>query len=447
MATPHLMTQTLASSAPNAVFPRQPETLEETGLPESTVEQLILKILYYRGELYGKALAAAIGLKYSVIQPFLEALILHRHIESKRSLGIGHAGSVFALTQGGRGRARECMDENQYGGAAPVPHKQYIEMVRRQKPHEGWLTEPAIRKALKGMVVTNKTIFQLGPAINTGNSLLVYGKPGDGKTFLIESLNNIDAAPVFVPHAIECQGNIIRVFDPVYHERLDQPGPDPVVSDLYVSTEAPYDQRWVKCRRPFVVSGGELSLEMLDLRYNRNSKIYEAPFQMKANNGMYLVDDFGRQVARPAEILNRWIVPLERRIDYLTFLTGGTMTTPFETFLVLSSNLNPGDLGDEAFLRRIQYKMLLEGPTEEEFLTIFERTCAARALSCAREVMERFVAKHYRATTRTFRRCHPRDVLTHALGLIHFKKLPMTLNDEILDHAFDSCFVQTAQPK
>lgn len=419
--------------------------MNETGLPESVVEQLIFKILYYRGELYGQALASAIGLKFSIIQPIMESLILQRYIESKRSLGIGHAGSVFGLTQGGRGRARECLEENQYGGAAPVPHSQYIEMVRRQKPREGWLTEAAIREALAGLVVSERTIWQLGPALNTGNSLLVYGKPGDGKTFLVESLNNIDAAPVYVPHAVECQGHIIRVFDPVYHVRLDEPERDPMLAPLYMTTEASHDQRWVKCKRPFVVSGGELSLEMLDLRYNRTSKIYEAPFQMKANNGLYLVDDFGRQMAQPAEILNRWIVPLERRIDYLTFLTGGKMTAPFELFLVLSSNLNPSDLGDEAFLRRIQYKMLLHGPSEEEFFTIFERTCAGRGLACSRALIERFVTKHYRSNPRPFRRCHPRDVLTHAMGLMHFKKLPMVLNDEVLDHAFESCFVQADQ--
>jgi hypothetical protein len=190
------------------------------------------------------------------------------------------------------------------------------------------------------------------------------------------------------------------------------------------------------------MSGGELTLEMLDLRYNQNSKVYEAPFQLKANNGIYLVDDFGRQRATPAEVLNRWIVPMERRVDYLSFLTGGKMTAPFETFLVFSTNLNPADLGDEAFLRRIQYKMLLRGPAQNEFIRIFEDGCAAAKLRCDRELMEGFIARHYRETGKVFRRCHPRDVLSHARNLIQFEGLPHELTAGLLDRAFESCFVQ-----
>jgi hypothetical protein len=170
--------------------------------------------------------------------------------------------------------------------------------------------------------------------------------------------------------------------------------------------------------------------------------VYEAPFQLKANNGIYLIDDFGRQRATPAEVLNRWIVPMERRIDYLSFLTGGKMTAPFETFLVFSTNLNPADLGDEAFLRRIQYKMLLKGPAENEFIRIFESFCTARKIPFTRELIVRFIDRHYRRTSKVFRRCHPRDVLSHALNLMHFEKLPFALTDEILDRAFDSCFLQ-----
>jgi hypothetical protein len=183
-------------------------------------------------------------------------------------------------------------------------------------------------------------------------------------------------------------------------------------------------------------------MEMLDLRFNDTSKVYEAPFQLKANNGIYLIDDFGRQRASPAEVLNRWIVPMERRQDYLSFLTGGKMSVPFEIFLVFSTNLNPDDLGDEAFLRRIQYKMLLRSPSEKEFIKIFEEYCAQRSLPLPAGMVERFLNKHYRASGKQFRRCQPRDVLSHALNLIHFEKLPFALTDEILDRAFHSCFLE-----
>jgi hypothetical protein len=419
------------------IAPPEPASLQETGLAESLVEHIILKILYFRGELYGQELSQAIGLRFSVIQELVETLKLQHLVVVKRSIGMGNVGSVLALTEAGRVRTREYLEANQYAGPAPVPMEQYAGIVMQQRPKEGWLTKEALRQAFRGMVITERVLAQIGPAVSSGNSLLIYGKPGDGKTFLIESLNNLDAVPVFVPYALECQGNIVQVFDPVYHERL----PEEEASVTAVSVERSYDRRWLKCRRPFIVSGGELSLDMLDLRFNRTSKIYEAPFQLKANNGVYLIDDFGRQRATPAEVLNRWIVPMERHVDYLSFLTGGKMTVPFETFLVFSTNLNPAKLGDEAFLRRIQYKLLMRGPARNEFERIFEEFCAARKIACPEGLVSRLIERHYTRTGKPFRRCHPRDVLTHALNLIHFEKLPLDLTDHLLDRAFDSCFL------
>jgi len=190
------------------------------------------------------------------------------------------------------------------------------------------------------------------------------------------------------------------------------------------------------------MSGGELTLDMLDLRYNQTSKIYEAPFQLKANNGMYLVDDFGRQIASPAQVLNRWIVPMERRVDYLSFVTGGKMTVPFEAFLVFSTNLNPQDLGDEAFLRRMEYKLLLRGPAHNEFVKIFENVCNAKSLPFERSTLDSFVEKRYKQARKEFRRCQPRDILTHATNLMQFERLPYRLTPEILERAYESCFVQ-----
>lgn len=433
---------TMAENSENLAVqpPPEPESIEQTGLAETTLEHLILKILYFRGELYGQDLSNAIGLKFSVIQDLVETLKLSHQIVVKRSMGMGSVGSLLALSEAGRARAREHLEANQYAGVAPVPADQYAEMVRRQRQQDGWLTKEALAQALGGLVITERTLAQIGPAVAAAKSLLVYGKPGDGKTFLIESLNNLEGSPVYLPHAIECQGNIIQLFDPIYHHPLEQEEETPSV--LTVSVERGHDRRWIKCKRPFIVSGGELSLDMLDLRFNTNSKIYEAPFQLKANNGIYLIDDFGRQRATPAEVLNRWIVPMERRVDYLSFLTGGKMTAPFETFLVFSTNLNPADLGDEAFLRRIQYKMLLRGPSETEFIQIFEQFCAQKQIPCPAGLPQRFIERYYRGTGKVFRRCHPRDVLSHALNLIHFEKLPLELSEALLTRAFESCFVQ-----
>ncbi len=419
------------------ITPPVPETLDETGLAGSMLEQLILKLLYSRGELTGRDLSKAVGLKFSLIEEFIEFLKRQHLIQAKTSMGMGNSTTLFALTEAGRTLARDGMETSQYTGPAPVPLYQYSDIVRRQRRKDGWLTQEALAHAYRKMVTTPRLLSQIGPAVSSGNSFLIYGQPGNGKTFLAEALGSLDDSYIYVPYAIESQGAVIQVFDPVYHQPIE----DAPEQSVFAVNEA-YDRRWVKCRRPFIVTGGELTLEMLDLKYNSTSKIYDAPYQLKANNGIYLIDDFGRQLCSPAEVLNRWIVPMERRVDYLRFLSGGKMTVPFEAFLVFSTNLKPEQLGDEAFLRRIQYKMLLRSPDEAEFTAIFLQFCESRNLPCDVGTVSRFIDKHYRRTSRPFRRCHPRDVLSHAIDLINFEKLPSELTEELLDRAFESCFLE-----
>jgi len=436
------------ATAPLLEFPAQvenfappvPETIEDTGLPASTIEQLVLKLLYSRGEVLGRDLSQALGLKFSLIEECIE-LLKHQHtIQVKKSLGMGTSTAVLALTETGRAHARECLESNQYVGPAPIPLFQYTCAVRWQKRANGWLTPVALAHAYRRMVVTERILSQVGPAVSSGNSFLIYGQPGNGKTFLAEALANVDDSCIYIPQALECQGQIIQVYDPVYH----QPVQDAEVSSVLAS-EPQYDQRWVKCRRPFIVTGGELTLEMLDLSYNSTSKVYDAPYQLKANNGIYLIDDFGRQQCTPADVLNRWIVPMERRVDYLKFHSGSKMTVPFEAFLIFSTNLRPEQLGDEAFLRRIQYKMLLRSPDQDEFAAIFRRFCESHELDSDEELISRFISKHYQHSGKPFRRCHPRDVLSHAIDLIHFEKLPFQLTEDVLDRAFESCFLEETE--
>jgi predicted ATPase with chaperone activity len=438
-----LLSRTLSNPGPEqespraSVVPPVPETLEDTGLAPALVQQLILKMLYSRGDILGRELSETLGLKFSLIEETIEFLKRQRFIEAKKSLGMGASTVLYALTDTGKNAARECMEGNQYAGPAPVPLAQYSEMVRRQKRADGWLTPEALQQAYSRMVVTPRLLAQIGPAVSSGNSFLIYGQPGNGKTFLAEALMNVDNSCVYVPHALDCQGTIVQVFDPLYHQPVED------TEALSVFSNGPqHDRRWIKCRRPFIVTGGELTLEMLDLSFNATSRIYDAPYQLKANNGIYLIDDFGRQQCTPAEVLNRWIVPMERRVDYLKFNSGGKITVPFEAFLIFSTNLNPEQLGDEAFLRRIQYKMLLRSPDEHEFSTIFRRFCESKSLIHPEELIGRFIDKHYRKARRPFRRCHPRDVLSHAIDLIHFEKLPFQLTDDLIDRAFESCFLE-----
>jgi SpoVK/Ycf46/Vps4 family AAA+-type ATPase len=352
---------------------------------------------------------------------------------------MGSISAWFSLSETGRKAAQECLTTNQYNGHAPVPLEIYEAAVRAQRLQRGWITPDSLANAYKHMVVSPDIVAQIGPAVNSAKSFLIYGQPGNGKTYLAEALFRIQSAPVYVPYAIECQGRIIQVYDPVYHQPIDAPEEESVISAF--SAEPTYDKRWVKCKRPFIVTGGELAIEMLDLSFNSTSKVYDAPLQMKANNGIYLIDDFGRQRVTPAEVLNRWIIPLERRVDYLNLQNGGKITVPFEVFLVFSTNMQPDQLGDEAFLRRIQYKMFMRNPTVDEYVDIFERVCRDQNLHCPRERINAFIRERYYRTRRPMRRCHPRDLISHAVDLITFEELEADLTTDVLARAWESTFV------
>jgi predicted ATPase with chaperone activity len=428
----------LATPQDAGVTPPVPESLEDTGIPAAVVEQLIIKFLYFRGEMLGRDLASAMGLEFSLIDELIETLKRSHTVGVRKSLGMGNSSGIFFLAEAGRATAREYLENNHYVGPLPVPLYQYVDVVRHQRLKNNWLNPGTLKQAFRHLVVEQDILAKIGPAVNSNKSFLIYGQPGNGKTALAEAIFNVDTAPIYLPHAIECQGNIIQVYDPIYHQKIDDTEP----SVLSLSNNSGFDQRWFRCKRPFIVTGGELTMEMLDLSFNRVSKVYDAPFQVKANNGIYLVDDFGRQKATPAEILNRWIVPMERHVDYLSFQSGGKMTVPFEAFLIFSTNLRPDNLGDEAFLRRIQYKMFLRSPNPGEYLQIFERYAASKALECPPGLAQAFIQKHYVEGGKRYRRCHPRDIISHAIDIINFENLPKALTQELLDHAFHSCFVE-----
>ena len=432
------MTPVMDAAETGPFVPPVPASIEDLGISASAIEQLILKHLYFGGELLGREMAAHLGLQFSLIDTPLENLKRQHHVGLKKSMGMGNASGVFALTETGRNASREALENNQYAGPVPVPLEQYSEVVRKQRLAENWLSQEALDHAFEHLVVAEDILEQLGPAVNASKSFLIYGQPGNGKTALAEAFLHIETAPIFMPYAIECQGNIVQLYDPIYHKKIESEAVKSAVNT------AEFDGRWFKCRRPFIITGGELTLDMLDLTYNKVSKVYDAPFHLKANNGIYLIDDFGRQRATPAEVLNRWIVPMERRVDYLTFQTGGKMTVPFEAFLVFSTNLRPDQLGDEAFLRRIQYKMFLRSPDAEEFIEIFKRYAESRGLDCPQGLAEHFVQKHYVDGSKRLRRCHPRDVISHAIDVINFKRMPTALTEKLLDRAFRSCFVENA---
>jgi predicted ATPase with chaperone activity len=418
--------------------PRAPNSIEEAGLSTTLIEQLVLKNLYFRGEVSGHDLALVLGLRFSVIEPVLEFLKRGRLVEVKRSSGIGTVSAVFAVSDIGRARAKEYLESNQFLGPAPVPLKNYIEAVRSQKVEAGWVTRDILEEAFGEAITTDEFFNALGPAVNSFKSLLIYGKPGNGKSYLAEQLQRTKAEPIYIPYVIEAEGQIIKVYDSLYHHKVEDEQ-----ESVLVASEPKYDARWARCRRPFITTGGELTLDMLDLMYIDSAKIYDAPYQLKANNGMYLIDDFGRQQITPAELLNRWIYPLDRGKDYLTFNTGTKIEVPFECFLIFSSNLNPNDLGDEAFLRRLEYKMFMKNPSEEEFASIFYDYCRKVNIECPMGLLTEVIDLQYRQKGRRFRRCHPRDVISIAVDLINFERLTYALSPELIHRAFDLKFIVT----
>jgi predicted ATPase with chaperone activity len=353
---------------------------------------------------------------------------------------IGRASYRYRITDAGRARALLFLEANQYVGVAPVPMAEYRRyMMQFAKATTDKATRTRIREAFSHLVISDGVLDQLGPAINARHSMFVYGPPGNGKTVISQAIRNVLDGEIAIPHAIDVEGSIIRIFDPVIHEEipLREPG-----SGLDGGVR--YDRRWARCRRPMVMVGGELRLQSLELSDSRNSGFYRAPIQTVANGGVLVVDDFGRQQCSPRELLNRWIVPLESRVDYLTLATGQKLEVPFMVLIVFATNLKPADLVDEAFLRRIQYKIFAQGPTPAEDLTIFRNCCEAEAIRFDSRVVDHLFAEWYERRNIPLRGCHPRDLIGHALAMAEYLGEPRALTNELLDAACAGYFVHEA---
>jgi SpoVK/Ycf46/Vps4 family AAA+-type ATPase len=298
-----------------------------------------------------------------------------------------------------------------------------------------------VREALSHLVISQKVLDQLGPAIAAGHSMFVYGPPGNGKTVIAQAIRNLQDGEIAVPHAFEVQGQVIKVFDPVNHEPIE----DDTVVETGITVGPRRDARWVRCRRPMVMVGGELTLDALDLSYSSTMGFYTAPVQALANGGVLVIDDFGRQHCSPRDLLNRWIVPLESRVDFLTLQTGQKFDLPFLSLVVFATNIRPAELVDEAFLRRIHYKVFAESPTTEQFIQIFENCCRERGLKFELPLVRHLIENVYPKRNIQLRGCHPRDLIDHALSLARYRGEPQRLTINLLEGACDAYFVDEDQ--
>lgn len=402
-------------------------SIEGVGIRRNLLEDLALKSLYLIGEMTLQELARHMGLNLPMVEELFQRLRKDHLIHVT-----GMAGNVHRVTttSGGKSRALELLAQNQYAGPAPVSLEDYVQRIRGQSVRSMGVSPAGVERAFEELVLDRQTLTQLGTALVSGRAIFLYGPTGTGKTTIAEMLTKLFYDDlIWVPYAVEVDAQIITVYDSVVHQRVDQP---PVPDQ---------DGRWVLCRRPRVMVGGELTIQMLDLQFNSSTKFYSGPVQMKANNGLLIVDDFGRQRVSPEELLNRWVVPLDRRIDFLTLAGGKKIEIPFDIFVVFATNLDPAKLVDEAFLRRIQTKIKVDYVTPEQFREIFRRVALKYKLpydaALADEVI-RMIGQEYQEPLRA---CYPRDVIQQVVWRAGYLQKDPSLDRESLAQACRSYFL------
>ena len=374
--------------------PEEPKTLKDTGISEGTISSLITKMMLLRKLETPAQLCKALKLPYSVIEQQLEELKNNNMAEILGSTGSGVGGQFrFSLTNAGRQMAKESFERNKYVGPAPVSLEAFCKRINLQQITNETVNRERIDESFSDLVVPEDLLSELGPAINSGRSMLLFGSPGNGKSSLAERMGSMFRKAIYIPHCVEIDGEIIKVFDPSLHQPMKgaEPQGESILIERSIEREN-LDLRWVPIRRPVVIVGGELTLEMLDLQFNAISGFYEAPLHMKALNGIMMIDDFGRQLVPPDHLLNRWIVPLEKRIDYLKLHTGKSFEIPFDALVVFSTNLTPSDLMDPAFLRRIPYKVEIKNPSLEDYVRIFQMVAEKANLEINQDMLQQVVS-------------------------------------------------------
>jgi hypothetical protein len=422
----------LDDSELSAFTPVEPVSFQKAGLTDSDVESLVVKFLLAHGVASGREIAEQVKLPFVLIDALLRQLKIEHVVVHRAAVQMNDF--QYQLSDLGRERAQRYALHCSYFGSAPVPLKDYIVAVGAQSLTCQQPTVESLNRAFSDIVLSKKMLDRLGPAVNSGRGLFLYGAPGNGKTSVAERITAAFGEFIWIPRAITVDGEIIRLFDPVNHVEA------PVEAAAGLLDCRRIDKRWVRIRRPTIVAAGELTMAALEVAFNSTTGISEAPLQLKSNCGTLVIDDFGRQRIRMEELLNRWIVPLEKHIDFLSLPNGKRVEVPFDQFLVFSTNLEPRDLVDEAFLRRIPYKIEILDPTEEEFRKLFEFMAAKLGFTYRREPIDCLIEKHYKAVGRPFRFCHPRDLLLQIRNYCTYHKQPLALNSEYFDIACETYF-------
>jgi predicted ATPase with chaperone activity len=410
----------------------QPNSVEDLDIPQNILIDILLRLLYTEGNVDFRRMSQVMRVP-NALEQLLDWLRKEHLVEvSQSSASYGPLNYIYKLTGPGEDRARESMERCQYVGPVPVPVNRYNDAIELQSSGPRLIRPAQVKDALSDLVLPDDFHRKIGPAINSAASLFLYGPPGNGKTTISMHISQLISGtkPIWIPYALTAGGQIIQIYDRLFHQEIEK------------DQKGPIDGRWGLFKRPSVVVGGEMKIESLDLRFDPLANFYEAPLQLKANGGVFLIDDFGRQQASPIDLLNRWIMPLENGVDFLRLRTGQTLVIPFRALIIFCTNLNPFNLADEAFFRRIQMKVGIFNPDETNYKVIFQRVCQQMGIRFEESSYSHLLEKWYRNDNRQFQAVHPRDILTIVRALCNYDDREIHLTQELIDEACEIYFVK-----